>query len=321
MSRTCRWHGLVGLAALLVTAGARAQSELNVRLPDGTVVGYKHQATETPEENLRAMRRTCRKHIGRAKKFIERENWYRARLALRLASGSVTDPEHFQQVRDLLLRLEQAGRSMLDQARKDARSQRWSEAIEQLTIISYTFEGLPVGHQAREDLQNARSNPQVQAALENLKALDLRAQIDRVLDAATPDGPSAGREPNTPTSAPAADDVERIMALPATQQLRVVSLMETIVEAYGRTQCGRRTEAILDRLKRNETFMETLSEHRKRQQARRALNAAHAFGEAGLMESARQRYRQVVRDHPRTPAGVEARRRLAELEGVRSVSP
>ncbi len=267
------------------------------------------QVKKDPAKEIEKQRKASQREADAARKLMAEKRWGEALKTLNRAHQLSVNRRQAAGLRPLFTQIEREGQRQLLEARQAYESGRYVEAVKAFEVIGRTFGRLPSGRTARGALKLARSDPAVQAAIQESKAKVLDDRIARIL------GGSGGRrsQPSTqPTTAPSRVSV--IKQLKLDKQVKAVDLLAQIVKMYGDCPTGQRAAADLKALQADETFTSRLERCRQGLRARNALKRAQRYHKAGLRPKAIQCYNDVIRDFPGTSEAIEAEAALSVIQ-------
>ena len=299
------------LAALLaaLTAPHLAGAQATV-LPGGTRVGLGTGDSD-PEQDRERMKRRFGELIEQARALIGEQQWRQAREKLDSARSLVTDRQtDGPKLRELYLKLEEHGRSMLSEAAAASEQGDYEQAMETYEQIVHMLRSLPVAEEARQALTTLRADPDVRAYFAEQRAATLNRQIDLILAAHAP------VEEDAEESAPEAESpgrVERIRSLSVEEQLEVIEVMEQIIEAFPATPTAEAVTQELNELLSDEALREAVDQAKLARAADQALQRARLYHHAGRLEQALACYEDVVDQYPNTPAATAAQEQADAL--------
>jgi len=290
----------------------------------GSRVGTGTVDNVDPEAEKRMMRRRCRELLAKAAKFVAEENWGAANMALRRAKNLTVDPELGRAYRALTLKLNRAGKAMLDQADLAYAEKNYVVALKSYERILALFAGQPVGTAARQQLDAARRDPTVRAALLEVRAQGMYRIVARIVARsrarATATGPAATRPAATRPADEAKLDtpitLDDIKALKAAEFLRLVGTLENIVKWCKGAPTAEKAGKLLAEMNADAALTARLARVRRDSLARQALAKAEAYHKAGMTRKAADLYRKVIKDFKGTPQAAKATIALDRLQAA-----
>ena len=311
------------LAALLSAAPVVGQIRVQNRTSSGTVVRTGSLPAEDHDSQERLERR-CRYYIDRAEKFLKEGRYYSARQSLKTAV-SLAGTRRFSSIRprwaELTRQLDQAAREMLAQADEDYQEGEYRKALKTYQRIAVAFAGLPAAGEARARLSKAKLDPELRAALAEVRAAMLFKQVElavahrRRLLAKAASATSRPATTSAPGQAPAAkSELEVIRLLSDEKLVRAVEQMERIVKHCRGAPTALKSARYLAALKADPKLKARLARLLRYRRAGRALALAEAYFKADMLEKAAERYREVIKSFPHTPQAEQAGKQLAAVQ-------
>jgi hypothetical protein len=311
-------------AFCLFTHGVVRAQGIRVRHKDGsgTKVGMgerKGSKNDLKTEKER-IKRGCRRHLGKAEKLTAEGNYGLACRELVAARALTIERELAQQWASLAKRLNQIGLEQLRQADKAYEQKDYPKVLTEYERVSVTFIGLPVSAQARNGLSQARHDPEVQAALKEIRAQKLiklveaiAAPVRRPTTApATPRSAAAGPKQAPPNKL----DAKTIAALDDEKLIRVVDSLENLVKVCGGAPTAEKVAGMLKQLNADPGMKARLARARRVRKAEQALRMAETYHKAGLSKKAAELYRQVMEEFSGSSQAAEAAAQLSTLEAA-----
>jgi len=271
---------------------------------------------EDPAARKRRLKKAFTEEVATAQREMGKQNWREARSHLNVAEALMTEKAQKNQLKGLYLKLEEAGRKLFNAAVKQFKAKEYGKALREFQRISVVFGQLPCAREAREAIEQAASVPEVQAVLQDIKASVVDEKVNRIIAAKLsseaggshePAKPAKGKPPRKPRR------VAQIRKLPPETQVEVVDLLTMVAERYPLSPTGKRGEKDLQELYSDEEFRATLDFHRLSERAKAALRRAETYRKSGMIDKAREYYKEVIQKYPDSPEADEATRRMASL--------
>ena len=315
MTRTAR---IAVRAAVLLSAsppaiaqGIRAENTPPKQGPSATV-GVR-ESHDSPDKEIQRMIRGAEYHLDRAEKQLADGQHPSACRSLASARNLSITPELGSRWARLCGQLQKIGAERFAAAEALYQRGRYLQAVDEYRRIAATFAPLPVAKAARRAMVEARDDPEVQAAIDEVRAARRFKYVAALLQPTT-----------APTTRPAAAPrrrpvtAEAIMALTDGPFRRAVDTLESIVRSFGGAPTAGQVRAILRAIRADAKATARLVRLRRAQRAAQALAKAEAYEKAGLASKAAGLYRQLIKDFPDTPQAARAGGLLAGLTAASS---
>lgn len=312
------WIAAASCCLLLLPAGGARAQGIRTQYKDGSGTSVGVDDRKSRESDLKKqkerMERRCTYRLDRAEKLLDEGRHPLACRELAAARNLTVTGSLKQRWMGLANRLNQIGSEQLKQADEAYRKADYPKALADYERIAATFAALPVAVQAREALSRVRDDPEVQAALKELRARKLFKHIEGMVAS----GRRAATAPATRPAegAPVVVNAETVKALKDRQFIRVVDSLENLLKVCSGSPTGDRAGELLDRLRAEPATKLRLERVRRARRAEQALARANTYRKAGLLKKAAGLYRQVMKDFPGTPQAREAAAQLAVAEAT-----
>lgn len=269
-----------------------------------------------PGLDIEALRARCRKTIERCRDAIAKDDWVQAKEAFDQALLICVDKALGDELGELASQLEVQGRRELAQAGTAFESGDYVWALKEYGRISRTFMPLPVGKEALALLKQAEADPKAQAGVQEVKALALNTNLERMLAAQTTTATSgpASRPASQPAAiiAPTANRPARIKLLPPEKTLEAVDSLTRIATLFPLSPTGKQAAADLEELKGDKAFQDALAKLRQAAAAKAALGKAQMYRDTGMTVKAVELYQEVIANFPGTAEAQKAKDALAQ---------
>lgn len=214
------------------------------------------------------------------------------------------------------------GQRLLQQCRDSYDQANYTAAMGGYRAIIRTFPRRPFADEARTALAEAIRDPGRKKALDQVKAQEMDDVIARMIDhAETCDVESCPvlaapakycmGEPVKPSETPRAD---RIKALQASEQVRIVEQLQRLAKIYPAFAEGQSAAADIKTLEADEKFQAAVKRVRGEQEAKSLMDLVNAYRKIGKNDKAAEYCKQLVTKHPDTELAVVAQDILDEIE-------
>ncbi|MEW6249998.1 MAG: tetratricopeptide repeat protein [Planctomycetota bacterium] len=190
-----------------------------------------------------------------------------------------------KRIADLVKRIEEAARKVLDEAREGAKGEKKELALKQLAELSVHFAGESIGGDADTELGrlmgDIKLKTQVRKAVNNAKGAAVNDQ---------------------------AADLEA-----SRRYLEAVKLYRQVTEEFPDTEAAQAAEKSIDRINADPAAQKHIASLRADEEAERWLGLADSYAKIELYNKAREYYERIVETHPTARATAKAKERLAKL--------
>ena len=313
---------IAALSALLVSAPAGGQIHVESGARSGPMV-RTGSVTSEDSDCIECRERRCRYYLDRAEKMLGDGKHYLAQQALTRAKSlrCLSFSDLAVDLRELQRKLAEAGQAKLEHADQEYEKGEYKKALASYQRIAVAFGGTPAGAAAKARLARAKVDPELQAALAEVRAATMFKTVEvivqyqrrRLAEAARPT--TAPGPTSSPGRTPAARTELEILKLLGDQQLlRATDQMRRIVKSCSGVPTAEKSARYLAALRADPKLKARLDRLRRGRQATQALGLAQAYRKAGMFAKAAERYRGVIQSFPGTPQAEQARDQLLAVE-------
>lgn len=276
---------------------------------------------EDPKLTLEAMRLRCKRYMDAAEDLLTDDKPVRAWQSLKMAKGVLANNAQAKRWMGLAVRANTAGQAVLKDANEAYERADYAAALSGYRKAASGYAGLPVGKYARGKLRELKNDPSVRAARLEAQAAKMFALVEgaiarqrkRLAARAAAAGKTATSRP-TSRPAPPVSDPDVLKTLGDEAFMDEVERLELIVKTCRPAPTALKAAGLLDKLKAGAAGEARIARLRLTRKARQDLGAADAYRKAGMRAKAAALYRKIAKAYPGTPAGLEARKRLAAVE-------
>ncbi len=202
--------------------------------------------------------------------------------------------------------MERIGRGWMDEAEKRYAREEYVEALDGFRRVLAVFIGLPVAKAARLRISEVESDPEVQAAIKEVTAARMFAQLARMLGTTT--------APTTRAAAAPAVTAGAILAMKDDRILRAIDTLDSIIRTCRGAPTAGKAHELRRQLRSDPKADARLTRLIRGRLATRALNKARTYHQAGMHTKAIALYRGVIQDFGGTARAAEAAVLLETLE-------
>ncbi|MHC4716151.1 MAG: hypothetical protein ACYS5V_04220, partial [Planctomycetota bacterium] len=273
-ARIAAWWALVWLAPAGATGQViRAENKPTPQGPSATV--GVHDSSSSVRTELERMIRGCKRHMTKAEKLFAEGKYGPACRSLASAKHLAITADLFSRWARLAGQLQQIGKERFDAAEQRYARCEYVEALAEFRRIAVIFTGLPVAEAARKCFVDARSDPEVQAAIKEAKAARLFGFLKLLLRPRT----SATSRPATRPAAPKVT-ADAVTALEDADFLRAIDTLDNIVRSCPDTPTANKADAIVRQVRADPTTAARLASLMRTRKADQALNKARTYHQA-----------------------------------------
>jgi hypothetical protein len=285
-----------------------------------TGIGVGDGGTDTTERPY-SSQAEFENYMKLAQDLYDKGSYYDALARANQARLEMTENSQLQRVLAFMRQLNQAGQTQLTGYLKLLEMKEYVKALKGLGVVNRTFGQLPCAIAARRALDKAKNDPEIKSALREVKAEELDAAVDRLIDSAPP------QKPSVPASGPAAQSLQSptsddsaqpnranlILRLPPWQADPVVAQLEQIVKTCVDTPTGERVRKELEIIHADAKFAAALEQYRRDSKAAGLLEMADKFLHAGQDAAAAKNLQRVIKEFPKTAWADKAKAKLATI--------
>ena len=308
--------GVCGLA-LLAGRAAEAQIRTGHRTGDGSVIdlrshkdGRKKKKTKTEMERMAI---SAARHMDQAETLLAQGKPAQACRELMAAKTLLVAKPLAERWVKIARQLNEVASGQLQEAHEVYNAGDYVKALAAYRRIATAFSGLPAAGAAANGLAEAQANPEVEAALKEIRAAKLFEQVRNLVAAARRPVPATRpAEKAKPPPEPVA--AATLRALPDARLLRAVDSLANLVKACSGAPTAQRCAALLKQLESDPPTKARLDRLRRGRRVHAALAKAQMYHKGGMLKKAAAMYRQVIQDFPGTPEASKAAAGLGTTE-------
>ena len=249
--------------------------------------------------------------------LVAHRDYYQAIGVLKHASALAESGVQKRSVTAAALNLNAVGLESFREYEQAYRDGDYLKAIKGLGLVRRTYDPLPSAVAAARLLSRIESDPQVQAALQEVKAQEIDDAIARLINCPVclAAAPEAATQPAARSLRYAdASRVEHVRKLPADRQFRVVALLENMVKLYPNAPGTAGAAEDLKAIRNDKELWAALQRYATEQQAQGLYNAAEMYRRNGMNAKAVEYYERLAEKYPDTPLAAKAREMIARLQ-------
>lgn len=291
----------------------------------GTPSGSSGQIDKT------AIRNRCLSYIADSKQKLSANLLIASYESLDKACGSAIDSDLRGQIVEACKPLEEAARKVIADADKEFAAGNYTEAMRRYRQMCYMSK-LKAGVEARNKIKAAEKDAVFAAVVRNAKAAEMYSSIHFILRCKLdPDeGDGATTKPGNALlnggAGEGSDDVDvaaharRAMLLSASEQVRLMGVLDTVIKVFHDTPSGAAADALRTKLMGDAKFAAGVEKQKKEDNLRGTFEWAQQHERAGQPAKAIESFRKVMADGPGTDWAYKAKAKIDSIERERKAN-